>query len=126
MKRAEVSAMSVSKLPVTVRLPALIALFETYSGRRTTTEAFFLFVGSITTLFLLGYNYIDFTMPMHIVSDHFYALTEAKNYINGHGFRFNPNLGYPGIHDDIFFTTFDSSYKTILWLGSRLSNNPFT
>src|SRR5207253_3176611 len=56
---------------------------------------------------------------------HFYALAISKNYINDHGFRFNPNLGYPGVQDQLFFPTFDFSYRAIIWLGSRFSNNPF-
>lgn len=83
---------------------------------------------AITALLLLvtvGYFRMDLSAPANITGDHLFFLTLAKSYINGHGFRFDSQLGYPGARDWLYFPSFDLSYRVLLWLGARVTSNPF-
>ncbi len=82
-------------------------------------------VGWAACLVLVGYGMIDFEKPLGLKGDHSFLLNFAKSYIQGYGFRFNPSLGFPGIQDNLYFPGFDFSYKVVLWIVARFSQNPF-
>ena len=85
----------------------------------------FLALTAVLLLGIVGYFQMDLTAPTNITGDHLFFLTMAKSYINGHGFRFDSQLGYPGVRDSLYFPSFDLSYRLLLWVGARMTHNPF-
>lgn len=101
------------RLPQTLGRPALLQNLA------------ILIVGSLVCLGLAGYFQIDTAKPARLDADHLFLLTMAKSYINGHGFRFDAQLGYPDVRDSLYFPSFELSYRVFLWLATRITHNPF-
>ena len=83
------------------------------------------FIGGVICAGLAGYFWIDTTAPAGLGGDHTVILTMAKSYINGHGFRFDSQLGFPGARDWLYFPSFELSQRVTLWLAGHLTHSPF-
>lgn len=70
--------------------------------------------GLLICLVLQGFASIEPLSLGVIGGDNVFTLNYAKNYINGNGFRINPNLGFPGVQDNLFFPSFDFAYRLFL------------
>jgi hypothetical protein len=82
-------------------------------------------IGAVICTGLAGYFWIDTSAPASLRGDHLFMVAAAKSYINGHGFRFDAQLGFPGARDGLYFPNSDLSYRTILWLFAHVTNSPF-
>jgi len=86
----------------------------------------FYVLGLATCLALQGFAAIK---PGSLVSrfdrDSLWALTYVKTYMNGGGFRINPNMGFPGVQDNTFFPSFDFSYRVVLRLIAPFVSDVF-
>lgn len=81
--------------------------------------------GALVCLTLAGYFLVNTNLPANLYGDHLVTVTTAKSYINGHGFRYDSQLGYPDVRDSLYFPSFDLSYRIILWIMARITQNPF-
>lgn len=68
---------------------------------------------------------MDTSVPTAVAGDHLFIVTQAKSYIDGHGFRLNPNLGFPEVQDYLYFPSFDFTQRAFLWIAARFTTNPF-
>jgi phosphoglycerol transferase len=80
-------------------------------------------LGVASTLLLIGYGRVDFNKYLNMAGDTMQVNVFAKSYIDGFGFRFNPNLGFPGHLDNLYWPTFDFCYRIILFICSIFTNN---
>lgn len=102
-----------------------MGLWRHLVSRAALIELAVLALGGLATLFLSGYGRIDLHRPARIAGDHLFVVTYAKSYIEGHGFRFNAQLGFPDVQDSLRFPSFDATYRIWLWLEARVMHNPF-
>jgi hypothetical protein len=68
----------------------------------------------LVCLGLFGFGSIE---PFSLLSsggDNLFTLTMVKSYMNGDGFRFNSDLGFPGVQDNLYFPSFDFIYRAFL------------
>src|SRR6476469_4851192 len=72
--------------------------------------------GLVLTLVLLGFGSIKPFSILALWGDNHLVLTYAKNFMNGNGWRINPNLGFPGVQDNLFNPSFDVSFTVLLRL----------
>ena len=93
------------------------------SERWTARDTIACAVGCVVTLLLAGFGQIEIDQPISLFTDHIFLVATIKNFINGGGFRFNDSLGFPGVHDGIYFPSFDFSYNCIAWLFAKLTSN---
>ena len=96
-----------------------------FSVRGPIAEGAIIVFGSLVSLWLVGYFKLDWTKPARLDADPLLLLTFAKGLINGHGFRFDAQLGYPDVKDGLYFPNFDLSYRVFMWLAARVTSNPF-
>ena len=82
-------------------------------------------LGALVCLALTGYFTIDTAQPGFLGGDHIYFLTFVKSYMNGHGFRFDSQLGFPSERDNLYFPNADLTYRLGFWLAAHLTSNPF-
>lgn len=82
-------------------------------------------VGAILCVAMTGYFKINLIQPGYIGGDHTFYLTITKSYINGHGFRFDSQLGFPSARDFIYFPNSDLTQRIGLWLAAHVTTNPF-
>ncbi len=82
-------------------------------------------VGAVVCLALTGYFRIDTAQPGFLGGDHIYFLTFIKSYMNGHGFRFDSQIGFPSERDNLYFPSFDGTYRLGMWLAAHFTSNPF-
>lgn len=90
--------------------------------RRTT--ATFWIIGVAVATSLVGLPFINFKNPIVLSGDHLFILTLAREMIE-RTFRFDQKLGFPAVHDNLYFPQFDASYRLILWTITRFTSNPF-
>jgi uncharacterized membrane protein len=83
-------------------------------------------IGAVICVGLTGYFRIRTDLPASLEGDHLFFVTAAKSYINGHGFRLDSQLGFPGERDWLYFPSFDLSSRCLLWLAAHLTRNPFS
>lgn len=77
----------------------------------------------LSALLVAGFARLSLTEAHGMSGDSLYAYAFAKNYINGHGSRINPSLGFPGVMDAAFFPSFDFSQRLILRTASWLTDD---
>lgn len=77
-------------------------------------EAVIYLAGLLSCLLLLGFGSIEPFSMLSFGGDSLATWNYAKSYIDGFGFRINPNLGFPGVQDNSFFPSFDFSYRAFL------------
>jgi phosphoglycerol transferase len=82
-------------------------------------------VGAVLCVGLAGYFWIDTSAPANLGGDHTVVLTMAKSYINGHGFRFDSQMGFPGVRDWLYFPSFELIQRSLLWLSGHVTHSPF-
>jgi hypothetical protein len=82
-------------------------------------------LGAVVCLALTGYFRIDLARPGFLGGDHLYFLTYVKSFINGHGFRFDSQLGFPSERDNLYFPNADLTYRLCMWLAAHFTANPF-
>jgi hypothetical protein len=82
-------------------------------------------LGALVCLALTGYFGINTAQPGYLGGDHLFFLTLIKSYMNGHGFRFDSQLGFPSERDYLYFPDFDLTYRIACWLAAHLTRNPF-
>jgi phosphoglycerol transferase len=97
---------------------------QTAMRRVSAIDGVALALGGLACLALTGYLTIDTALPANFRGDHLFYLVEAKSYIDGHGFRFNPQLGFPASQDTLYFPNFDLSFRLFLWLAAKVSSDP--
>jgi hypothetical protein len=78
--------------------------------------------GLVASLALLGLGSIKPFSLLAVGGDNLFTLTFIKTYVNGGGFRINPNLGFPGVQDNLFFPTFDFSSLAFLRAVSHFAS----
>jgi hypothetical protein len=86
---------------------------------------FFYTLGLCTCLALLGFATFKPGSVSAFAGDSLFVLNFAKTYMNGDGFRINPNMGFPGVQDNAFFPSFDFSYRLVLRLIAPFVSNVF-
>jgi hypothetical protein len=82
-------------------------------------------LGALVCLALTGYFQIDTALPGYLGGDHLFVLALIKSHMNGHGFRFDSQLGFPSERDYLYFPSFDLTYRIGFWLAAHLTSNPF-
>jgi hypothetical protein len=82
-------------------------------------------LGLTASLWLSGILFTRADQPLSLRNDHLFLLVEIKSFLHGHGLRFNPSLGFPGVQDNLLFPQFDLSHGLVLYLLSRLAQSPF-
>ncbi len=82
-------------------------------------------IGALICVALTGYFAINMALPGHLGGDHLFYITFTKSLMNGHGFRFDPQLGFPSERDNLYFPDFDLTYKIEFWIASHFTSNPF-
>jgi hypothetical protein len=82
-------------------------------------------IGAFLCLALAGYFRINTAQPGFLGGDHLFFTTIIKSYMNGHGLRFDSQIGFPSERDYLYFPSFDLTYKLGFWLASRVTSNPF-
>ena len=95
------------------------------SARSRVLDGAIIVAGAVVSLWLVGYFKIDWTKPARLDADHLFLLTWAKALINGHGFRFDAQFGYPDVRDNLYFPGFDLTTRMFMWLVTRFTTNPF-
>ena len=83
-------------------------------------------LGLIVCLALNGFSPFKPASFPAMGGDNLFALNYAKNYINGHGFRYNPSLGFPAIQDNLSFPSFDFSYRLFLRIVGNFTTEAAT
>jgi phosphoglycerol transferase len=78
----------------------------------------------LATLLLLGFGSIKPFSMLALGGDNISTMVFAKNYIDGNGFRINPNLAFPGTQDNAFFPSFDFSYRLFMRLTAKIIHDP--
>lgn len=83
-----------------------------------------LVIGAGLALVLTGWSGLNLRDPISFHGDHLLTLGYARSYVDGHGFRLNDRLGYPGIRDAMYHPTFYFAQKSFMWLTARATDNP--
>lgn len=92
--------------------------------RTTTTRRGAVAAGAILCLLLTGWFGVDMEQPLSFTGDHLLTLGNARTYIDGNGFRWNPAMGFPGQRDSLLHPTFYFSQKSIMWLATFVTSKP--
>jgi hypothetical protein len=80
--------------------------------------------GLVACWLLLGFGSIKPFSLLSLGGDSLATLNDAKNYINGNGFRINPSLAFPGVQDNAFFPSFDFSYRAFMRVAAQFTHDP--
>ncbi len=80
--------------------------------------------GLLFCLAFAGFFQIRYQQPLTLAGDNLITIDDAKSFIDGHGFRFNSNVGFPGIRDSVYFPSFDFTYRLFLFLCGQFVSNP--
>ncbi|WP_170149485.1 hypothetical protein [Rhodoplanes roseus] len=84
-----------------------------------------LVLGALLSLWLTGALGTDSGQPLGLEGDHLFLLVQIKAFLDGFAIRFVPNLGFPGVQDNLFFPQFDLSQRALLWLLAQTSDQVF-
>ena len=83
-----------------------------------------LYIGSwLICLTLLGFFSINPNRLLAFGGDDLNVLSIIKAYMNGDRFRINQALGFPGVQDNLYFPSFDFSYRAFLLIAARFSSS---
>jgi hypothetical protein len=82
-------------------------------------------IGVALVLIGVGYLKVDTAQPGNMDGDHLFILAMIKSYMNGHGFRLDDQLAFPDVRDNLYFPSFDLSYRLTMWFGAHIARNPF-
>ncbi len=93
------------------------------TGRRR-APVLALVIGGGLALVLTGWIGLDLREPISFHGDHLLTLGYARSYVDGHGFRLNDRLGYPGVRDAMYHPTFYFAQKSFMWLTARATDSP--